>query len=1112
MGDDMADETLIKKRITTYTKTVSKSNLTNSDVMFVDNPTEGTRKMYPKAIIDNTITSSGVHVKEDNYSSIITDVNDQPVNTIYLYNYNLKSKIANLPSDNSLSILHYSHNYSDNTSAGQFMIAIERGNNNECSIYFRSTSGNPVTWNDWTKVANTSELSNVFTGERLRGDTDLNTITTQGIYFIHSSTTYANCPVDKQNGLLEVWLNNSNNNPDRIFQRLTTQSEDYDQKVYFRIYSSYYNKWTPWEECGSEKKYIRILFIGNSLIQDGVSYLPYILKTYYPEVSFEIYMWYNSGHTLQQNYEKFLSGTPCKIFSTAINTATWTQNKDNMKMSEILTTMKFDIVCMQPFLSVAEVDTELDAWNNCIDYIKSNYTGGNSLKFVSILHAPKRSNVESDVTKFKAWKKALMTETICEDVIPMGLAIYNALSTELDSLGDQGHLSTDGVHAQEGLPCLLQAYILAQWILDELSIPKGIYNKKISITTEIYNSINVPGPNLGTGVITGTGDQNILAQEIAIKTYLNEKNAINIINNAITSSGVSVTADNYRSIITDVNNQPVNTIYAYAAGLQSSITNLPSNAALNILHYTYKYSTATNVGQVMIATECSGENPAMYFRSTSGTPVAWGSWVKVANSADVETDATLSISGKPADAKAAGDAIDNLKADINDIESDVEILKKDGIIIKDSVIEEKVSSWLNGHPEATTTVEDQSLTYKKIINGTLGFVTPEMFGAKGNGIDDDTIALQNAINSGKYVLLMGEYLVTSTVTISNSGQTIIGKKNSRIICNNDICVFNITGNRCFISNLYMVGNELGTAIQCNSPWNSFNDLYITNFKYGIKLQSTTGSIFTGLMLQSIINTGITIAGNNNDNYFSRCIFTMKQDSVGDCVYISNNVQAIVFEGSSFLRGSYGVRFVDDVNTSQDVQYSEYIGKVPSHCKFIGCFFDSSTIAGVLTGNSQNISFNNCWFSCRPNYGARINGYSTHISFTGCEFFFNRCGIRISNFAKDIIVSGCNFDTNGSLSVSSDDVRTSSAPAQDIWITETPTDYIITNCKFSNDLYGNYYYNNTKSATHISINENTGTTRGIITNNIFSEDCTWKTVANLSYITQSIINNNIPEVS
>ena len=39
------------------------------------------------------------------------------------------------------------------------------------------------------------------------------------------------------------------------------------------------------------------------------------------------------------------------------------------------------------------------------------------------------------------------------------------------------------------------------------------------MTTSIYNSLNVPGANLGTGVVTGTDAQNLLAQEVAIKAY-----------------------------------------------------------------------------------------------------------------------------------------------------------------------------------------------------------------------------------------------------------------------------------------------------------------------------------------------------------------------------------------------------------------------------------------------------------------------------------------------------------------------------------------------------------------------------------------------------------------
>lgn len=67
-------------------------------------------------------------------------------------------------------------------------------------------------------------------------------------------------------------------------------------------------------------------------------------------------------------------------------------------------------------------------------------------------------------------------------------------------------------------------------------------------------------------------------------------------------------------------------------------------------------------------------------------------------------------------------------------------------------IQAAVNQWITEHPEAITTVEDNSLTVQKFTEETrLATIntelTPEMFGAAGDGVTDDSIPFQRAINA-----------------------------------------------------------------------------------------------------------------------------------------------------------------------------------------------------------------------------------------------------------------------------------------------------------------------------------------------------------------------------
>ncbi len=270
------------------------------------------------------------------------------------------------------------------------------------------------------------------------------------------------------------------------------------------------------------KRSLSILFVGNSLTQDGIAYLPFMLKNYYPEVDFKIYMWYMGGYNLEQQYSNFTSSGVADIFSVAENSESWTNYNKSKTMASVLSDYKFDIVCVQEYFNYKTSYTNCNDWNKCRDFILKNYKGGNDLKFISLLHAPLRKsgyNVHEVYERTKEGNALILQTTVSEDLIPFGIAVYKALETDLNTLGDLGQLTPDGTHTQEGLPCLLQTYVALEWIFDRFDMAKTVLGHPMRMNTGFYNSIRVPGANLGSGVVQGSDAQYKLAQEIAIEAY-----------------------------------------------------------------------------------------------------------------------------------------------------------------------------------------------------------------------------------------------------------------------------------------------------------------------------------------------------------------------------------------------------------------------------------------------------------------------------------------------------------------------------------------------------------------------------------------------------------------
>ena len=111
----------------------------------------------------------------------------------------------------------------------------------------------------------------------------------------------------------------------------------------------------------------------------------------------------------------------------------------------------------------------------------------------------------------------------------------------------------------------------------------------------------------------------------------------------------------------------------------------------------------------------------------------------------------------------------------------------------DAQVGEAVETWLDEHPEATTTVLDGSLTEEKFSAPLVptfknDYVTPEMFGAVGDGATDDTQAIQDMFASSAVKFVFGNktYLVDGAIDVAKAceihfNDTILLAKQSRAV-------------------------------------------------------------------------------------------------------------------------------------------------------------------------------------------------------------------------------------------------------------------------------------------------------------------------------------------
>lgn len=329
------------------------------------------------------------------------------------------------------------------------------------------------------------------------------------------------------------------------------------------------------------------------------------------------------------------------------------------------------------------------------------------------------------------------------------------------------------------------------------------------------------------------------------------------------------------------------------------------------------------------------------------------------------------------------------------------------------------------------------------------------FGAVGDGVADDTTAIQNAINSfnssptnsgGVVWFPSGIYKITGTLTVTTYHVQLVGaSKTDCVLKTNhvsaDILQFNSwycsVTNMTFDSSVVRTG---GYALKMTDGNNRHLAQFceFNNMKSGIQMNAHLSAIYD-CEFRTFVNGGswIEISCNSSaahDMKIERCTAdngVANKNAAATAGVLITQVASLLMEGCSWVNaGALGAMYINPGAAQV----------VPTiYC--LNTFFDQSgyglRIDGNATGTIQRLKFTNCWFSSHTNDGVFFNCANAigiqGVNFVNCDFYQNVHGINAAAGYQDWSVGSSRFSGNTTTGIRTTAIATASFKICDCFI-------------------------------------------------------------------------------